>query len=153
MTFVFVGLSLKTGGSREKAARGEGRASLLRRDARADVGGVVLRSVPGNGRPIRNNAFACGEIDLADRDRSVMFVAEWPKAWIRFYVKSGFIKRDPVLNAVTLFRKPFLFRDIVHDTRFSSLEREAVRAAADHGWTQGLACRSRGVAPGSDSSR
>jgi hypothetical protein len=84
-------------------------------------------------------AFACGEIDLADRDRSVMFVAEWPKAWIRFYVKSGFIKRDPVLNAVTLFRKPFLFGDIVHDTRFSSLEREAVRAAADHGWTQGLA--------------
>ena len=27
-------------------------------------------------------AFACGELDLADRDRNVIFVAEWPKAWI-----------------------------------------------------------------------
>ena len=25
-------------------------------------------------------AFACGELDLADRDRNVIFVAEWPKA-------------------------------------------------------------------------
>ena len=25
------------------------------------------------------HAFACGEIDLAERDRNVMFIAEWPK--------------------------------------------------------------------------
>jgi LuxR family quorum sensing-dependent transcriptional regulator len=83
--------------------------------------------------------FACGEIDLDDRDRNVMFIAEWPKAWVRYYTKSGFIKRDPVLNVVTLFRKPFTFGDIVRDTRFSSLEREAIRAAGENGWSQGLA--------------
>ena len=36
-------------------------------------------------------AFACGEIDLADRDRNVMFIAEWPEAWLRYYLKSGFM--------------------------------------------------------------
>jgi DNA-binding CsgD family transcriptional regulator len=83
--------------------------------------------------------FACGEIDLDDRDRNVMFMAEWPKAWVRFYVKSGLIKSDPLLNAVTLYRKPFTFGDIIHDKRFSTLERDALRAAAEQGWTQGLA--------------
>lgn len=84
-------------------------------------------------------AFACGEIDLDDRDRNVMFIAEWPKAWVRYYIKSGLIKRDPLLNAVTLYRKPFSFGDIIHDKRFSTLDRDTLRAAAEQGWTQGLA--------------
>jgi DNA-binding CsgD family transcriptional regulator len=84
-------------------------------------------------------AFACGEIDLEDRDRNVMFIAEWPKAWVRYYVKSGLIKRDPLLNAVALYRKPFTFGDIIHDKRFSTLDRDALRAAEEQGWTQGLA--------------
>ncbi len=83
--------------------------------------------------------FACGEIDLDDRDRNVMFIAEWPKAWIRYYVKSGLVKRDPLVNAVTVYRKPFTFGDIIHDRRFSTLDRDALRAAAEQGWTQGLA--------------
>jgi len=83
--------------------------------------------------------FACGELDLADRDRNVMFIAEWPQAWLRFYVKSGFLKRDPVVNAVTLYRKPFSFGEIVRDARFSNLDRDTLRAAAAQGWTQGLA--------------
>ena len=84
-------------------------------------------------------AFACGEIDLDDRDRNVMFIAEWPKAWVRYYVKSGLIKRDPLLNAVAVYRKPFTFGDIIHDKRFSTLDRDALRAAEHQGWTQGLA--------------
>ncbi len=82
---------------------------------------------------------ACGEIDLADRDRNVMFMAEWPEAWKRYYVQSGFIDRDPVVNALKVYRKAFSFVDIVHDRRFSSLDREALHAAAEHGWTSGLA--------------
>jgi LuxR family transcriptional regulator len=84
-------------------------------------------------------AFACGEIDLADRDRNVMFIAEWPEAWLRYYVKSGFIDRDPVVNAVALYRKPFEFADIVREPRFSNGDREALRAAAEYGWNRGLA--------------
>src|SRR3974390_1719324 len=69
-------------------------------------------------------AFACGEIDLADRERNVMFIAEWPPAWKRYYFESGFVHRDPVLNALNLYRKPFSFCDIVRDPRFSSMDHE-----------------------------
>jgi DNA-binding CsgD family transcriptional regulator len=82
---------------------------------------------------------ACGEIDLADRDRNVMFIAEWPKAWMRYYVQSGFVDRDPVLNALKVYGRAFSFVDIVHDKRFSTFDREAVRAAAENGWARGLA--------------
>jgi Autoinducer binding domain len=85
------------------------------------------------------HAIACGEIDLADRNRNVMFIAEWPKAWIRYYVESGFVARDPVVNALKVYRKAFSFVDLVHDKRFSSLDREALRAAAENGWARGLA--------------
>jgi DNA-binding CsgD family transcriptional regulator len=84
-------------------------------------------------------AFACGEIDIAHRDRNVMFIAEWPEAWLHFYVKSGFVNRDPVVNAVAFYRRPFEFADIVREPHFSNGEREAVRAAADYGWSRGLA--------------
>ncbi len=84
-------------------------------------------------------AFACGEIDLADRGRNVMFITEWPEAWLRYTVKSGFIDRDPVVNAVAFYRRPFEFEDIVREPRFSSCEREALRAAAEYGWSRGLA--------------
>jgi LuxR family quorum sensing-dependent transcriptional regulator/LuxR family quorum-sensing system transcriptional regulator CciR len=83
-------------------------------------------------------AFACGEIDLADRDRNVMYVAEWPPEWKRYYFESGFVHRDPVINALGVFRNPFTFGDIVRDPRFSNLDREMLRTAATEGWTQGL---------------
>jgi DNA-binding CsgD family transcriptional regulator len=85
------------------------------------------------------HAFACGEIDLAERDRNVMFIAEWPKAWVRYYVKSGLVDRDPILNALKVCRCAFSFDDIRHDPRFSNLDREMLRAAAEHGWARGLA--------------
>jgi hypothetical protein len=85
------------------------------------------------------HAFACGEIDLADRERSVIFVAEWPKDWIRYYVKSGFIHRDPILNTLEKRRRAFSFDDICRDLGFPNLDREFVRAAADQGWAQGMA--------------
>lgn len=84
-------------------------------------------------------AFACGEIDLAERTRNVMFIAEWPQAWIDYYVKSGFIERDPIVNALRVYRKAFSFGDILRDRRFSRLDREALRAAAEYGWSRGLA--------------
>jgi LuxR family transcriptional regulator, quorum-sensing system regulator BjaR1 len=85
------------------------------------------------------HAFACGEIDLADRERNVIFAAEWPKEWIRYYVKSDFIHRDPILNTLQKRRAAFSFDDICRDLGFPNLDREFVRAAADQGWAQGMA--------------
>jgi DNA-binding CsgD family transcriptional regulator len=85
------------------------------------------------------HAFACGEIDLAERDRNVMFIAEWPKAWVRYYLKSGLVDRDPILNALQVCRCAFSFNDIRRDPRFSNLDRAMVNAAVEHGWARGLA--------------
>jgi hypothetical protein len=85
------------------------------------------------------HAFACGEIDLAERDRNVMFIDEWPKAWVRYYLKSGLVARDPILNALQVCRSSFSFDDIRRDPRFSNFDRAMVRAASDHGWALGLA--------------
>jgi DNA-binding CsgD family transcriptional regulator len=84
-------------------------------------------------------AFACGEVDLGDRNRSVMFIAEWPEAWLRCYGRPGFSERDPVVDAVAFHRKPFEFTDIVREPRFSNGEPVAVRAAAEYGGSRGLA--------------
>jgi DNA-binding CsgD family transcriptional regulator len=88
--------------------------------------------------PFAIGAFACGEVDLDDRSRSVMFIAEWPREWLRFYVASGFIERDPILNALQVCREPFSFSDIASDPKFSNTERAAMKLAAQHGWSQGL---------------
>ena len=65
------------------------------------------------------HAFACGEIDLADRSRNVMFIAEWPKAWVRYYLKSGLVDHDPILNAASLPHRLFVQR---HPSRSAILE-------------------------------
>jgi DNA-binding CsgD family transcriptional regulator len=110
-------------------------AELQQRTSVAACAALFKKAVAGFGIV----AFACGEIDLADRDRNVLFIAEWPEAWLQFYVKSGFINRDPVINAVAFYREPFEFADIVREPHFSNGDREALRAAAEYGWNRGLA--------------
>jgi LuxR family transcriptional regulator len=110
-------------------------AELQQRTSVAACAALFKKAVAGFGIV----AFACGEIDLADRERNVLFVAEWPEAWLRYYVKSGFINRDPIVNALAFYREPFEFVDIIRDPRFSNVEREALRVAAEHGWDRGLA--------------
>lgn len=82
--------------------------------------------------------FACGELDFDDLDRNVMYIAEWPEAWRRFYFEQGFIHRDPVVNALDVYRRPFTFREGMGDRRFLSGDKDLLRAAAEHGWSRGL---------------
>jgi DNA-binding CsgD family transcriptional regulator len=88
--------------------------------------------------PFAIESFACGEVDLSDRSRSVMFIAEWPREWIRFYVASGFIERDPILDALQVCQEPFSFGDLASDPKFSKADRAAMKLAAQQGWSQGL---------------
>jgi DNA-binding CsgD family transcriptional regulator len=89
--------------------------------------------------PLDFVVFACGEIDLENRDRNLMFMAEWPPEWLQYYRSSGFIERDPILNALRIQREPFTFGDIVRDRRFSKLDRVSLRVAAENGWARGFA--------------
>jgi LuxR family transcriptional regulator, quorum-sensing system regulator BjaR1 len=110
-------------------------AELRKRKTAAACADLFKETVAKSGM----HAFACGEIDLADRERNVIFVADWPKEWVRYYVKSGFIHRDPILRTLQERRCGFSFDDICRDLGFPNLDREFVRAAADHGWAGGMA--------------
>lgn len=89
--------------------------------------------------PFGFDAFACGEIDIADRDRNVFYVVEWPESWRNFYVNSGLIERDPLLDALKFRDRPFSWSELRRDRKLSQVGRDALRLVAEHGWTEGLA--------------
>src|ERR1700694_494495 len=35
------------------------------------------------------DTFACGEVDLEVRERTVLYVISWPESWRKFYMSSG----------------------------------------------------------------
>jgi DNA-binding CsgD family transcriptional regulator len=88
--------------------------------------------------PFGFDAFACGAVDLKDRDRHVFYVMDWPEAWLRFYVKSGLIDRDPVVDALAFRHEPFTWTDLRRDRKFKKVGREALDRASAEGWSEGL---------------
>jgi len=84
------------------------------------------------------DTFACGELDLKNRERTVFYVIAWPERWRRFYLQSRLVERDPVVETLAYRREPFTWSDLRTDRRFHNLGREALKLAAQHGWVQGL---------------
>ena len=82
--------------------------------------------------------FACGELDLRDRDRNVFYIIDWTDAWTRFYTQSGFINRDPLVEALAGRRSPFTWSDLRADRKLAKVGSEALDLAAKEGWTEGL---------------
>lgn len=85
------------------------------------------------------DTFACGEADTAHRDRNVFHIIEWPDTWRKFYIGTGLIERDPLLGALSERRKSFTWSELRKDRKLSQVGREAIKLAAEHGWTEGLA--------------
>lgn len=88
--------------------------------------------------PFGFDTFACGELDLRDRDRAVFYAIDWTERWQRFYAKSGLINRDPVVEALADRREPFTWTDLRTDRKLHKVGREALDLAAQEGWTEGL---------------
>lgn len=84
------------------------------------------------------DTFACGELDLTDRSRCVYYVIDWPDKWRRFYLNSGLINRDPVVESLAYRHEPYTWTDLRKDRRFGQLGRDAISLAAKHGWKQGF---------------
>ncbi|UAJ09624.1 helix-turn-helix transcriptional regulator [Glacieibacterium megasporae] len=84
------------------------------------------------------DTFACGEVDLADRDRTVFYIIDWPDAWTRFYVGTGMIDRDPLVDALATRRDPFTWTDLRADRALARAGGAALDAAAAAGWVDGL---------------
>jgi LuxR family transcriptional regulator, quorum-sensing system regulator BjaR1 len=84
------------------------------------------------------DTFACGELDLSNRDRTVFYSIDWPERWRRFYLQSKLVERDPIVETLAYHREPYTWSDLRRERRFHKLGREALDLAAKHGWTEGL---------------
>jgi DNA-binding CsgD family transcriptional regulator len=88
--------------------------------------------------PYGFDTFACGELDLRDRDRTVFFLIDWPDSWRRFYASSGLIERDPVVGSLATRRDPFTWSDLRADRSLSKAGHKALDLCAAEGWNEGL---------------
>lgn len=90
--------------------------------------------------PFGFDAFACGEVDFANRARTAFYIVDWPDSWRDFYLGSNLIERDPIVDALPKRREPFTWTDLRRERSLSRAGREALELAARHGWTEGLVC-------------
>ena len=85
------------------------------------------------------DTFACGEVDPGDRDRTVFHLIDWPANWMRFYMQSGMVERDPILKDLgERLGEPFSWSDLRADRRLAEAGREALDLCAAAGWIEGL---------------
>jgi LuxR family transcriptional regulator, quorum-sensing system regulator BjaR1 len=107
---------------------------IRRQKTLADIGRVFRACIA----PFGFVTYACGELDLADRDRSVYYIVDWPESWRSFYLKSRLIERDPLIDSLAYRREPFTWTDLRRDRKFSKAGREALKLLAANGWVEGL---------------
>lgn len=109
-------------------------AELRRLDTPAACKALFSASI----EPYGFDTFACGEVDLTDRERAVFYLIDWPDAWTRFYVGSGMIDRDPLVDGLASRREPFTWSDLRADRAMARAGSAALDAAAAAGWVEGL---------------
>ncbi len=88
--------------------------------------------------PLGFDAFACGVVDLDERDRCVFYLIDWPDDWRRFYMSSGLLEHDPVVGALQHRTDVFTWSDLRADRKFAEAGREALERVATEGWKDGL---------------
>jgi DNA-binding CsgD family transcriptional regulator len=84
------------------------------------------------------DTYACGEVDVDERERNVFFIVEWPEAWRKFYLSSGLVERDPLIDALRARRATFTWSDLRKDGSFLRAGAEALRRVAEQGWREGF---------------
>jgi LuxR family transcriptional regulator, quorum-sensing system regulator BjaR1 len=107
---------------------------IRRQKTLADVSRVFRACIA----PFGFVTYACGELDLADRDRSVYYLVDWPESWRSFYLKSKLIERDPLIDSLAYRHEPFTWSDLRHDRKFGKAGREALKLLTENGWVEGL---------------
>ena len=85
------------------------------------------------------DTFACGEVDFVHSERSAFHVICWPEAWKRFYIDSGLMERDPIVEELRCRTQAYTWSDLRADRTLSRLGSEALNRIAAAGWTEGLA--------------
>ncbi|HMN87187.1 MAG TPA: autoinducer binding domain-containing protein [Bauldia sp.] len=84
------------------------------------------------------DTFSCGELDLRHRSRSIFHVIDWPPDWQRFYFSSGLVERDPVVENLARYDRPFTWADLRADRRLAQVGQDGLERVAAAGWIDGL---------------
>lgn len=111
-------------------------ASVVRKCESIDACKVLFRDTI---RRYGFDTFASGEIDTAERNRSVFYIVDWPPRMFNFYVKFGYVNYDPLLDELVRLSAPFTWTELLRDKRVSKKSRELLQRIAEEGWTEGLA--------------
>jgi DNA-binding CsgD family transcriptional regulator len=86
------------------------------------------------------DTFACGEVDLDERNRSVFYIVDWPKRFFDFYIASEYINRDPLIGEIERKKHaPFAWSELLRDKFLADTGRQMLRTFAELGWTEGMA--------------
>ena len=89
-------------------------------------------------QPFGFNTFACGVVDLCVANRTVFYMIDWPESWRKFYISSGFVENDPVVNALQTRTEAFTWTDLRNDRKFGQAGREALDKVVAEGWNEGF---------------
>lgn len=89
--------------------------------------------------PFGIDCFSAGEFDAARRNRAIFAALDWPESWQRFYFGSSLIERDPLVENIGRYGRPFTWSDLRADRLLAQLGTEGLEAAAEAGWRDGLA--------------
>jgi DNA-binding CsgD family transcriptional regulator len=88
--------------------------------------------------PLGFDTFASGEVDFQNRDRSAFHIIGWPQKWRDFYVRSGLIERDPVVDELRHWTQSFTWADLRAERKLAKVGREALDMCAEAGWCEGF---------------
>lgn len=108
--------------------------ALRRLDRTAECAALFHEAIA----PFGFDTFACGEVDLVDRQRSVFYLIDWPDDWRRLYLTQGFLERDPLVEALKERHEPFSWTTLKADPNFSRADALTLERAAPYGWVEGL---------------
>lgn len=86
----------------------------------------------------QTDKFACGEIDLKNRDRVVFYSMQWSESWRRFYLEH-FLDRDPLLRFIEDAEEPLTWSEWRASKRLTAEEKAAFHLVGQHGWVDGFA--------------
>ena len=106
--------------------------------ARVDTVAACMKVFKDTIGPVGFDTYACGEVDLHNRERVVFFAVDWPADWLAFYQSSRLSERDPVLDALAYRHEAFTWTELRKDRKLAKIGSQVLESAAQRGWTEGL---------------
>jgi LuxR family quorum sensing-dependent transcriptional regulator len=104
----------------------------------ADASAQIIKSFRRYIKPFHIDTFTSGEIDTSARHRAVFHAMEWPERWRSYYLQSGLIQHDPIIEALPLMGAAFTWNELRTRRALTVAGTEALDRIAAEGWVDGL---------------